>query len=431
MRKIRLLLLVGLMLTGMFVAVAQTELSAWPFYVETTVTSNRGLYELTVPLHVIGHARDDLADLRLFDSQNHEIPYAILIRKEVEDQREFDSHVFNEVTVGSATEATVDLGANQGEHNEVQIDTDGNNFRRRVTVEGSDTRSEWRTLKSEAVIFSFGGGEQKAVQSNHVTYPTSRYRYLRVRVSRDELSDDHQPHVTNLKVFLVVQEKGELTSWPVPVPSYQLLRNQGAHATSWAIDFGSRLACDRLQLTIDDPSFYRPFQVENIDDPQNPQLIAIGNLSRRTGEVSGPTVITFDNEVHAQKLRLQITDYSNQPLTIAAIQASAPARELYFDLKQPQALPLRIYFGNSKITEPHYDFEKELSAQLKNPVMQTAVGDSRNNPAYTPERLPFTERAPWLIYLVLLAASSALGWILLSLTRTTLRSGTTQKRDAA
>jgi hypothetical protein len=220
-----------------------------------------------------------------------------------------------------------------------------------------------------------------------------------------------------------VYDKGQLTTWRVSVPDYQLIRNQGAHAAQWTIDFGSRVPCDRLILTISDPSFYRPFEVENFDDPQNPRLLANGYISRRAGEQQRPSVITFDQEEHVRKLRLQITDYSNPTLTIQGIEASAPARELVFELKQPQPLPLRLFFGNAKVPEPHYDFEKEIAAKLKSPVRQSSVGEVIKNPAYTPEPLPFTERVPWLIYLVLAASSAVLGWILWSLARTTLREG--------
>ena len=41
-----------------------------------------------------------------------------------------------------------------------------------------------------------------------------------------------------------------------------------------------------------------------------------------------------------------------------------------------------------------------------------------------PEPLPLTERAPWLIYIVLAASSIALGFVLFSLARTATRVGT-------
>jgi hypothetical protein len=419
MKKLNTLLLISAMLGLSIAVVAQTQLASWPYFVELDSTPNAGVYQLTMPLHVMGQSRDDLADLRLFDAENHEIPYAIRVLQTTDQRQESGTRIFNRSTVGSASEATVDLGAN-AEHNEVEIQTTGQNFRRRVAIEGSNNGQEWRTLRTDGVIFGFQS-DGKTVDSNRVSYPSSRYRYLRVRLNSDELSDDQAPEIADLKVSMSVHEEGVLSTWDVPVPSYQLLRNQGAHATSWTIDFGSRLPCSQLTLIISDPSFFRPFQVENVDDPQNPRLIANGNLSRRAIQEVKPQVITFDQEEHVQRLRLQVTDYSNQTLSIEGITASAPVRQLVFELKQPQTFPLRLYFGNQKISEPHYDFENELTAKLKAKPIAISAGAIRQNPVFTPEPLPFTERAPWLIYLVLAASSLVLGWILFSLTRTTLR----------
>jgi hypothetical protein len=418
MRTLRAVALICAFVTAAAVVVAQTQLSSWPFFVEATTNGNPGVYQFTVPLPVMGQSRDDLGDLRLFDAENHEIPYAIQVRKEVNEQKEFDVQVFNKVTAGSSTEATIDLGENPSEHNEVQIETAGSDFRRRVSVEGSDSVGAWKTLRSDAVIFAFQS-DGKSVESNNVTYPASRYRYLRVRVSADELSDHQPPDITTVKALMVMHEKGKLTTWGLNVPSYQLLRNQGAYASSWIIDLGARVPCERLSLSIAEPSFYRPFLVETFDDPQHPQLLANGNLSRRTSDQNQPQVIIFDHEEHVRQLRLQITDYSNPTLSIEAIEASAPERELVFELKRPQSVPLRLYFGYSKMPEPHYDFEKELSS-LKATPLQSSVGNTNKNPLYTPEPLPFTERVPWLIYLVLATSSVALGWILFSLARRTV-----------
>jgi hypothetical protein len=415
MRTLRAVALICAFVTAAVVVVAQTQLSSWPFFVEATTNGNPGVYQFTVPLPVMGQSRDDLGDLRLFDAENHEIPYAIQVRKEVNEQKEFDVQVFNKVTAGASTEATIDLGESPSEHNEVQIETAGSDFRRRVSVEGSDSVGAWKTLRSDAVIFAFQS-DGKSVESNSVTYPASRYRYLRVRVSADELSDQRPPDITTVKALMVMHEKGKLTSWGLNVPSYQLLRNQGAYASSWIIDLGARVPCERLSLSIAEPSFYRPFLVETFDDPQHPQLLANGNLSRRASDQNQPQVIIFDHEEHVRQLRLQITDYSNPTLSIEAIEASAPARELVFELKRPQSVSLRLYFGNSKMPEPHYDFEKELSS-LKTAPIESSVGNTNKNPLYTPEPLPFTERVPWLIYLVLAASSVALGWILFSLAR--------------
>jgi hypothetical protein len=418
-----LLIVAAALACSIITVFAQDSMSSWPFFVEVTPPAGAtGTYDMVVPSQVMDQAREDLADLRLYDAGGREIPYALRIRKEVDDKRIIATEVFNQATTGSTTsEMSVDLGENAGDHNEVEIETAGTNFRRRVDLEGSDSGREWRTLKTGDIIFGFQS-QNKSVESNRVSYPTSRYRYLRVRVFADEPTDKQAPVITGVKVVMAVRERGELTTWDVNVPPYQLLRNQGAPASSWTIDLGARVPCDRLTLEVGDESFSRPFQLEAVDDPQNIRLVASGELTRRIGETRRPLVITFDNEEQARKLRLLVTDYNNQMLSISSIKAGAPARQLVFALKEPASPPLRLFFGNQKATAPHYDFEKNLPAKLATEPIRIEVGGVANNPDYQPEPLPLTERIPWLIYLVLAASSLALAMILISLARTTLRS---------
>jgi hypothetical protein len=402
-------------------ALSDSALSAWPFVAEVALTpAKSGLYEFGVPLQVMDKARDDLADLRLSDAAGREIPYAVRVQREVDDAQPIAGRIFNQAAVGNTSEASVDLGESPGEHNEVEIETAGTNFRRTATVEGSDTGADWKVLKTGEVIFSFTSINHTA-QSGRVSYPTSRYRFLRARVGPDERVDKEPPAITSVRVWLAQREKGAAVTWQVAVPSYQLQRHDGAPASSWTIDLGGKVPVDHLLLMTDDQSFSRPFHVEAVDDPQNPRVVASGELAKSVGDRNQVTTIVFDNEEHARKLRLITDDYNNPPLSISSIQASAPLRELYFELKEPAQQPLKLYFGNANAEAPHYDFEKELSAKLKVPGTSAAIGSFVANPNYSPPPLPFTERLPWLIYLVLTISSVALALVLFSLARATMR----------
>ena len=413
-----LLLIVVCSLTITLPATAQTSTNAWPFYVQLNgATGNPGLYDLIVPLEVMDKSLDDLSDLRLIDSNGREIPYAVRVRRDVNDSKSVETAIFNRAFSGGAAEVSVDLGEDHLEHNAVEIVTNGSNFRRKVTIEGGDSTDEWRTLKTGDVIFSFNS-DNSVVDSNRVNYSPSRFRFLRIRVSPDSETNDH-PEITDVRVMMSVREKGELATWTASVPSVQFSRNQGAPASAWLIDLGGRAPIDRVALNFFDSSFSRPFQIEAVDD-QNVRLIASGELTRREGDTR-PLVINFNQEEHTRKLRLLFTDHSNQPLMLNSIEPSAPARQLVFEIKQPPAQPVRLYFGNRKIPAPHYDFEKELANKTATNITRVFVGARTTNPNYTPEPLPFTERVPWLIYLVLAISSVALALILVSLARRGIR----------
>ena len=244
---------------------------------------------------------------------------------------------------------------------------------------------------------------------------------MRIRVQRDELNDREAPTIAGVKAMMAVREQGQLASWSVPVPSFQLERNEGAHASVWTVDLGAFVPCDRLTLQVADGAFSRPFTVEAIDNQETVRLIASGTLTRHTGHETDPVVILFREEERARRIRLQITDHSNQTLNIISIQASAPARQLLYELKEPASQPLRLYFGNATVSAPHYDFATVLQSRRPTEPTHSTVGNVTTNPEYKPEPKPLTERVPWLIYVVLAASSIALGFILFSLAQSATR----------
>jgi hypothetical protein len=204
-------------LLGGVAVFAQPAASSWPFFVEVTPVG-AGINQFAVPLHVLDKAREDLADLRLYDASGREIPYAVRIRSEEDDTEEIDGRMFNQANIGStASEVSVDLNVDPGDHNEVEIETEGMNFRRSVEVEGSDTGTGWKTLTTGGVIFSFGSASSTA-RSNRVSYPVSRYRYLRVRVFADTPRENQPPVITGVKVLMSRREKSEITTWHVSLP---------------------------------------------------------------------------------------------------------------------------------------------------------------------------------------------------------------------
>src|ERR1041384_2306298 len=141
----------------LFSVSAQTSLSLWPYYVDVTPEKSQpGIYQDAVHRWIMYKARPDLGNLRLFDPNNREIPYGIRVRRDVDEKREIPVRLFNAGFAGAATsEVSVDLGENPGEHNEIEIETRGENFRRQVVIEGRDSGREWRTLNNNGVLFSF------------------------------------------------------------------------------------------------------------------------------------------------------------------------------------------------------------------------------------------------------------------------------------
>ena len=137
---------------------------------------------------------------------------------------------------------------------------------------------------------------------------------------------------------------------------------------------------------------------------------------RRQSEDRSEERISFQ-EVFAGQLRLTVTDDRNVPLTFTAATALSAARQIVFESAAAGAGPLKLYYGYAKAAAPRYDFADALPRELPQAPARLSLGAEQANPNYDPEPAPVSERAPWLIYVVLGLASLALFAVLWKLTR--------------
>jgi hypothetical protein len=269
-------------------------------------------------------------------------------------------------------------------------------------------------LASDAILFRFAA-DGKTVEQQAVAYPVSRYRYLRVRVNRDPQVDRVPPEIKGLRVRRSIHMKGEMVTSEVSPEHREADRVYGRPASIWRVYLGGRLPVQRLVISTSDAVFSRPFQVEEIDDPAAPGVLASGELTRRDDGDGTQPIVDF-NEHFARRLKLTVTDDRNAPLTIFRISAQSAARQVIFEAGSGTA-PIRLYYGNAKALAPHYDLRARIPADLPTPPVRLSLLAQRNNPIYRPEPKPLSERSPWLVYVVLAAASLALAAILVNLAK--------------
>jgi hypothetical protein len=391
-------------------AATPESLTAWPFYRE--IQSRAGPSEFLLDREVLAKARTDHADLRLYDSAGHEVPYSLGIRRDIDTHSLFAGREFNRVVEGSTSIVSCDLGADPQEHNEAVISTAGDNFRRFATVEGSPDGAQWSTLASQAILFRFSFDGRTAERSS-VSYPESRYRYLRVRVEHDPQVDRAAPEITGLSVERAVRAKGVNVPFDVTMQGREADPYQGRPASIWRFDLGGHIPLQSLVLNIGEPAFSRPFQLEIVDDPGNPQPLASGYLTRTEERASAPVQIDF-KEQFPTRLKLTVTDDRNPPLTISSVTALSAARQVVFD--SPGAV--RLYYGNPKAIAPNYYVVPRGPAGQANRI---PLGPEQANPTHRPLAKPLSERSPWLVYVVLIAACAALAGILLKLAKASAR----------
>ena len=368
--------------------------------------ANQGLVWFELDRETLGKSRQDSADLRLRDADGNEIPYALRTRRQVDRSEELEMREFNRGVRGTVTEVSVDLGDTRQTHNELEIETPGTNFRRRVSVSGSDDAQNWALLRDPSFLFRFEGSGRQ-VDEARIRYPVSRYRYLRLEVESDEQADRNPPEISRITARFIVEAPAQDSRFPLSVPLREPTRDRARAASQYLYELGDPLPIRALSFTVDEATFSRPYRLEIPARPSEnyPRPIASGTLERRP-EDDSPTVEIEFEETYTNRLRLIITDDRNPPLPISQTMALAAARQVVFDASAGQA-PFQAYFGNGSATAPNYNFGGSVPASPSD-FPQASLGSRQPNPGYRPPELPLTERAPWVAYVGLALACLAL-----------------------
>lgn len=402
-----------------------------------------GRFSLTLPPSVLGKATRDLHDLRLVDAAGTEIPYAMrILRTEARRQPVPLARRFNEGTDEKQNYAEVSLELEPGRevtHNQLAIETSGNNYRRRVEVFGANNdkfKDKIRIVESHVLAFEVDnpgankvGAPGKFVIGNHTfTYLPSEYRFLMVRLYADKPTEERPPTIGNVIVVQTIRQKGEYPETPVPLSQPDPVKgDNGEPGTAWIIEVNTDpVPIERLLLDTSDKDFERSYRLEQLEEMEGPainrQVIASGTL-KRWGPAVDRLTIDLPKDTRARRMRLVVTDYRNPPLTLTSAIASAPAHRLIFDVAagKPIQTPLRLFYGNEQAGIPNYDYARKLPAEVAGQKDMLALEERQKNPAYQPPPPTLAERAPWLIYVALGGASLVLLLLLGLLGREALR----------
>lgn len=408
---------------------AAEPLSAWKWFrpiampaEETPAEEDSPLIDLLVTPAVFSEADIDLNDLRIYDATGQEVPHALRVRHEQYSTQRVPADVFNRsLGPDGSRELSLDLGAAQLEHNEVEVPLPGENFRRRATLEGSPDGDQWRLL-TEAHLIRFVRGDEK-LEDLRLDYPPSRFRYLRLRVFPDPEVDADPVEIDSATVNRRVAVPGEDLELRAEVEPREPTRESGAPASAWTIHLGGdQVPVDRLELEVPEEDFVRDYVIRYAG-PAGPrerfETVTSGTWQRQRGQPPEPLVAEFF-EVRAARMQVIIVDHSNPPLQVDEVRFAAPARQVVLPRPVDSASELRLYYGNPDALAPLYDFARNLPARLDPPPTRTTLGAQQENPVYVPEPVPITERWPWMIYVVLTTVSVVLGVVIISVARTTI-----------
>jgi hypothetical protein len=220
----------------------------------------KGVVEFALEPEVYDLSRADLADLRITDGAGVELGYVVRTSSGTSTTEPVASRLYNRTYVPrKQSSVTADFGGRILK-NRIEIRTPGDDFRRKVMIEGSDDGEEWRTVLQSAFLFKVsGGGGQAGYEKNDAHFPDNDQRYLRITVHNGQ-DDPERVEIEDIKAMRSVSEPPE--TLPVPVAGLDRAENEKEKATLITLDIQFRhLPLYDLTLDFGDANFFRRVSV--------------------------------------------------------------------------------------------------------------------------------------------------------------------------
>jgi len=370
-------------------------------------------------------ARADLADLRVVDAEGRPVPY--LLERVGEEPPAFKTPALLNRGFVRGRSATVTLDfAGPVLKRELVLSLSGDNFRRRVVVEGKGAHDQaWTTVTDAAYVFAVPpsaaaarGADAIARRYETVTLPENNHQFLKVTVFKGE-DETGDLEIREVRAgTAAVRRPREVALAPRLVRTEDVERRQ----TLLTLDLGARHQPFRaIELDVADARFFRGVTLEARPDPAPsppalhpppPPWRALAECAIYRYEEGGRTVENLRLELPGRErtLRLRIHNRDDVPLDVRAVTVGAPVERLAFEAAAPSRYRLR--YGAPGLGAPAYDLPRTVGdaalwtatareAPLQPPVRVPAPSD----------RPPWTERHPALLWAGLVATVVILGLV--------------------
>ena len=378
---------------------------------------------------IFAHAAPALVDLRVFRAGvQHEVPYAITLSETATEETQA-ARVLNLGDAGGKIAFDLEMPARAYTEVTLDIDPAVKDFLAAAAVSGEDGPGGKGTALGTFTLFDLSA--QHLSRDTTLPLVESTFRYLHV-----VLSVAAAPGAAAARFVPGMVEGAEVPPSREAETVYSAVAETSSIATvgresraTFAIP--ARVPVERVAFALAagfKGNFSRDVRVTALAEKPSeedraplPETVS-GTILRvhtteggreiRTEELGIPATLGANLQSGA-KVEVAIENGDDQPLPIAAVRLEMRQRKVCFDASAA-AGGLALYYGDSRLVAPVYDYDRLFAASDK--ALVAKLGPEALNPGYrapAEEERPFTERHPEVLWIVLLAVICALGVVAL------------------
>ncbi|MCX3266788.1 DUF3999 family protein [Pedobacter agri] len=385
-------------------ATANAQTNAYKFKREITGV-NSLWHSMKLPDGLYKNANAGFEDLRIFGIKGKdtlEVPYLLKQRADQIISKEIDFKPVNESANANGYYYTFEL-KNVTEINQINLAFKEANFNWDVTLEGSNSNSEWFTILKDYRILSIKNKDTD-YQFTKLSFPDSKYQYLRLMIKSPV-----KPGLLEALINKTDTVKG--TYQDVKYKTFKLKNNTVDKETVIDVALENPVPLSYLKLNAQSHfDFFRPIKIEYATDSfktdkgmqYNYAPLFEGNISSLE-----KSEFNFQNTI-ASKLKITIQNNDNKPLRLNGLALKGNLYEIIARFDNP-TLTYALYYGNENVTAPSYEIEK-FENEIPSILTAVTIGNQKENLAYSIKiEKPLFENKTWL-WALMAVIIALLGW---------------------
>jgi len=324
------------------------------------VTQN-GFHEIIVSPEVRSFSKQDLSDIRLFDSKGIEVPYFIQTAKNS------SFNTFEEYTIVSKTvlpkkrtSVIVAIPSNKS-HNQLSLFIANSDVEKKYSISGSDDQKEWFGISNSQMLYELSSTSETSVVKT-ISYPLTTYRYLKI-----DFDDQKTLPVNILKAGNFNSQIQKSISLEVTPKKSSITENTVNKETQIHVLFDTPQVINQISFEISKPTYY------------NRKAILYKKVKRETKRKSVESeeeIVSFElnsnikksftiGEIFEKEFFIKIENHDNQPLSISKIKFEQKLISIIANLNSDETYILKT--GNKSLTAPEYDianFKSKIASIL-------------------------------------------------------------------
>lgn len=366
---------------------------------------------------IFAHAAPLLSDLRLYHD-GKETPYAVRFAAPVAAS----AAKISPLNLGRQNGRVVfDAEMPEGSYSDIDLDIGARDFIATVDVSGSHSQSSGLATKiGSYTIFDFTG--QKLGRSTVLHLPESDFRNLHFRIDGPlkpedvggitvaSVSQSKAQYVTAAETSQVTQkDRDTLIEFAIPanVPVDRVEFVPGASPVNFSRNI--TITVTKQQRAVEsergEPTTYSD-SILRIHGVRNGHRIDEERLS-----IDVPGGDATEATAWPTTWLIRVDNGDDPPVALKSVKLEMLERTLCFDSMPGTSYTL--YYGDAALQTPRYDYATLFSEEPG--AARAALGPERNNPEYQPrpDKRPFTERHPALLWTALVLVIVLLGGIAL------------------